>query len=321
MDFSFQLYSARNFPPLDAVLGRIVEARLQAGRRVWRALCRRREPRRSAARPTISPCRPAISASPQLLDTDAALKTAETLGIRYSLLPRHPQGRAHRQAAERLGRARRDARKARRGLPQARLRLWLAQPRFRVHSAADRRAADGHPAVKPLPTTSGRWTSPGWCKGGQDPIAWIEEIRRPHQRGARQGHRAGRRELPTRMAGPMSATARMDWQALSTAIKQHTNARYWVMEHDNPGRCRPVRLALDRYPSTPGSKGSPMDIGFQLYSARNYPLAEVLKKVPHSAHFMSKAMARFTPTPIAGCAQGTARPERADHADGLYQPR
>ncbi len=26
----------------------------------------------------------------------------------------------------------------------------------------------------------------------------------------------------------------MDWNALQAAIKQHTNARYWVMEHDNP---------------------------------------------------------------------------------------
>jgi sugar phosphate isomerase/epimerase len=82
MDFSFQLYSARNFPPLDDVLARL--ARLGY--------------RQVEGFGGLYADAPGLAASlhkhgltmptghfglNQLLDTDAALKTAETLGVKY----------------------------------------------------------------------------------------------------------------------------------------------------------------------------------------------------------------------------------------------
>ena len=48
MDWSFQLYSARNFQPWNKVLKMLGDSRLQAGRGLWRRLCRPGRPARRA---------------------------------------------------------------------------------------------------------------------------------------------------------------------------------------------------------------------------------------------------------------------------------
>jgi sugar phosphate isomerase/epimerase len=70
-------------------------------------------------------------------------------------------------------------------------------------------------------------------RGGQDPLAWIKKygsrINAVHVKDIAP---AGEALNEDGWADVGHGT--MDWQALATAIKAGTNARYWVMEHDNP---------------------------------------------------------------------------------------
>jgi sugar phosphate isomerase/epimerase len=126
MDFSFQLYSARNFPPLDDVLGRLARlgykqvegfGGLYADASGLAASLKKH----GLTMPT------GHFGLAQLKDTPAALKIAETLGM-DSLLPRHSWGRPEPgreqwvELAETLAKLGETIRKAGFG--------WMAQPRF-----------------------------------------------------------------------------------------------------------------------------------------------------------------------------------------------
>ena len=70
-------------------------------------------------------------------------------------------------------------------------------------------------------------------KGGQDPIEWIKKHgRRINAVHVKDIAPAGENANEDGWADVGHGT--LDWQALSDAVKAHTNARYWVMEHDNP---------------------------------------------------------------------------------------
>lgn len=231
MDFSFQLYSARNFPPLDAVLGRISKLGYKQVEG-FGGLYADAETLAAALKANNLTMPTGHFGLSQLLDTEAALKTAETLGIRYLYCPAIPK-------EERTGKP---------------LSGWveLGETLAKLGEAFRKRGFGfgwhNHDfEFTPLPTgelpmdillttaAHNEWEMDvAWVvKGGQDPIAWMKKyggrINAVHVKDIAP---AGENANEDGWADVGHGT--MDWQALSTAIKQHTNARYWVMEHDNP---------------------------------------------------------------------------------------
>ena len=126
--WSFQLYSARNFQPWDKVLKTLGQARLHAGRRLWRRLCR---PGRVRARSSTSNglSMPSGHFSIDLLenDFDGAVKIAKTLGVKLIACPHIAADQRPTDAAG-WQRLRRAARQGRRQGQAGRLRFRLAQP-------------------------------------------------------------------------------------------------------------------------------------------------------------------------------------------------
>ena len=112
----------------------------------------------------------------QLEDTAAAIKIAQTVGIKTIYCPAPPTAdyregkgdwaRARPRASRRIGKA-----------PQRRRhRLRLSQPPLGIRQGRRRQAADRHAARRRRRRSNGRWTSPGWCKAGEDPVAWMDKL-------------------------------------------------------------------------------------------------------------------------------------------------
>ena len=90
MDFSFQLYSARNFPPLDSILKRVAKLgyRQVEG---FGGLYAEAESLAASLKQHGLTMPTGHFGLAQLKDTDAALKTAETLGMRFLYCPAIPK--------------------------------------------------------------------------------------------------------------------------------------------------------------------------------------------------------------------------------------
>ena len=193
-DFSYQLYSSRNFPPLSDTL-KMLSSLGYTGVEGYGALYA--DPAkvdeldaRTSRRPRLDHADRRTSASTCWSgEPDRVLEIAKALGIETIYCPYLAARPAPRQR-QGLGRVRRAAAGGGQALPRRRPRLRLAQPRLRVR---------GRPR-----TASCRWTrifeggpdleweaDIAWViKGGADPFHWIGALKRPHHRGARQGHRA-----------------------------------------------------------------------------------------------------------------------------------
>ncbi len=230
MDFSFQLYSARNFPPLDDVLGRLAKLGYTqvegfGGLYADAAGLAASLKKHGLIMPT------GHFGLAQLQDTSAAMKTAETLGIRRLYCPAIPKEDRSQDESKWVALAETLA-----GLGETFRRNGFD---FGWHNHA----------FEFVPTASGKlpmdilldiasnndWQMDvAWVvKGNQDPLAWI----RKHGKRINAVHvkdiaPAGEAEDEDGWADVGHGT--MDWQALFTAIKGSTNARYYVMEHDNP---------------------------------------------------------------------------------------
>lgn len=231
MDFSFQLYSARNFPPLDDVLGRI--ARL-GYRQVegFGGLYSEAESLAASLRKHSLTMPTGHFGLAQLKDTDAALKIAETLGMRYLYCPAI-------------------AKEERENQPDSK---WVELGEtLAVLGESIRRRGFGfgwhNHAFEFVPTASGRlpmdiildtasnneWEMDvAWVvKGGHDPIAWMKKFgSRINAVHVKDIAPAGQNVDEDGWADVGHGT--LDWNALQAAIRQYTNARYFVMEHDNP---------------------------------------------------------------------------------------
>ena len=187
---------------------------------------------------------------------------------------RHASGSSSRETLAKLGEH----------LPQARLRLRLAQPRFRV-------------PAPPRPASC-RWTSSSTTAGNNDwemDVAWVVKGGQIRSSGSRSTAAAST-PCTSRTSRRLARTTDEDgWAdvghgthglagARDRPSRAHTNARYWVMEHDTrPRRRRPLRVPLRRrrHPAwQPDQEPLMTDFSFQLYSARNFPpLADILKMV------------------------------------------
>jgi sugar phosphate isomerase/epimerase len=230
MDFSFQLYSARNFPPLDGVLARIAKLgyRQVEG---FGGLYAEAESLAAGLKQHGLTMPTGHFGLTQLKDTDAALKTAETLGMKFLYCPAIPKE----------DRVQDEAKWIELGETLAKLGETFRKRGFGFgwhnHDFEFNPLSNGKLPMDVLLETAGNneWEMDvAWVvKGGQDPIAWIRKygprINAVHVKDLAP---AGQNLNEDGWADVGHGT--LDWQALSTAIKTHTNARYWVMEHDNP---------------------------------------------------------------------------------------
>lgn len=230
MDFSFQLYSARNFPPLDGVLGRLAElgysqvegyGGLYADAEGLAASLKKH----GLVMPT------GHFGLAQLKDTSAAMRTAETLGIRTLFCPAIPKEERSQdegkwvELAETLAELGESYRRAGFGFG------------WHNHDFEFRPTASGRLPMDILleGAPDNEWQiDVAWVvRGGQEPVAWME------RHGSRVTAIHVKDIAPPGEAADEDGWAdvghgTLDWQALYSAAKAHTRARYFVMEHDNP---------------------------------------------------------------------------------------
>jgi sugar phosphate isomerase/epimerase len=230
MGFSYQLYSSRNFPPIDDVLGRLAKIGYKqvegfGGLYADAAGLAASLKKHGLSMPT------GHFGLTQLQDTDAALKTAEALGMRVLYCPAIPkedrsQGEAKwvelGETLAELGEAFR-----KRGFGFG----WHNHD-FEFHPT-DSGKLPMDIILETAPNNEWEMDVAWVVRGGHDPIAWMKK------HGARINAVHVKDIAPAGEAANEDGWAdvghgTMDWPALHAAIKANTNARYWVMEHDNP---------------------------------------------------------------------------------------
>lgn len=231
MDVSFQLYSARNFPPLGDVLARLA------------ALGYKQVEGYNGIYADVEGLAASLKASglimptahigfAQLKDIDGTSRIAEALGIRYVYCPAIPKAERENQPAAKwveigetlaaLGESYR-----RRGFGFG----WHNHDFEFVPLSDGRLPMDILLEAAPL----NDWEMDvAWVvRGGQDPLEWIRRYgSRIHAVHLKDIAPAGENVAEDGLADVGHGV--LDWTSLSGAIKSGTNAQYWVMEHDNP---------------------------------------------------------------------------------------
>ncbi|WP_417309831.1 sugar phosphate isomerase/epimerase family protein [Devosia sp.] len=230
MDFSFQLYSARNVPPNDAFFARLASlgyTQVEGFGGLYD------DPEGLAAslqhNRLIMPT--AHFGLNQLQDTESALKIAETLGIRYLYCPAIP-------AEERT---QSEDKWVALGETLAELGETYRKHGFGFgwhnHAFEFQPLDNGRLPMDILLETAplNDWEMDvAWVvKGGQDPIDWMkrygQRINAVHVKDI-----APEGESMDEDGWADVGHGTLDWQALAAEIKASTNAQYWVMEHDKP---------------------------------------------------------------------------------------
>lgn len=231
MNWSFQLYSARNFQPWEAVLAMLAEAGYAAVEGFPDlygdpAGLRAALDRTGLAMPTGHFGLDMLEA-----DFTAVQAIAETLGIRTVICPwlaeeQRPSGAAGwRDLARRLSAV--NERCAQAGLGFA----------WHNHDFEFAPAADGS---LPMETLLDAAPAIGWeidvawlVRGGADPLAWIDahgdRIVAVHVKDIAP---AGQAQDEDGWADIGHGT--LDWSGLIAALREKTPARHFVLEHDNP---------------------------------------------------------------------------------------
>ena len=229
-DFSFQLYSARNFPPLDAVLGKIAKLGYTqvegfGGLYGDAAGLAKSLKANGLTMPT------GHFGLDMLKDTSTAMKTAETLGVKTLFCPAIPKEarsqdeKKWEELAETLA-----------GLAAIYQKAGFG---FGWHNHDFEFAA----------TSSGRlpmniildlapsleWeVDVAWLvKGKQAPSAWFDKYG-PRITAIHVKDLAVPGQALNEDGWADVGHGTLDWQALYSAIKAKTQAKYFVMEHDNP---------------------------------------------------------------------------------------
>lgn len=204
MDFSFQLYSARNFPPLDGVLGRVAKLGYKQVEG-FGGLYAEADSLAAALKQHGLTMPTGHFGLAQLKDTEAALKTAETLGMRFLYCPAIPK-------EERDGQP--DSKWVELGETLAKLGEAFRKRGFGFgwhnHDFEFRPTASGK-----LPMDIILDTAPN--NDWEMDVAWVVRVATIRSSGSRSTAAASmpctsrtsllQARTPTRMAGPMSATA------------------------------------------------------------------------------------------------------------------
>lgn len=230
MDFSYQLYSSRNFPPVDEVLARLARLGYRyvegfGGLYEDAAGLAQSLKRHGLTMPT------GHFGLAQLQDTSAAMKTAETLGMRSLYCPAVPKEERSQGEDKWIAL----------GETLAQLGETFRRNGFGFgwhnHDFEFKPTESGRLPMDILLETASNndWEMDvAWVvRGGQDPLQWIGKygprINAVHVKDIAP---AGENASEDGWADVGHGT--IDWNGLQAAIKTQTNARYWVMEHDNP---------------------------------------------------------------------------------------
>ncbi len=246
-DFSFQLYSARNFGPLADILTMLAERRLQGRSRAMAASTS--DPGRlpqPAGRRTALPCRPAISAS-------TCSKATPRRRCRDRRDARHqavycPHPRADKRPTDEAGWRAFAARWPRSGedVPRRGLRSSAGTTIDFEFEALSRRHAADDIILMAAPDLAWEADVAWIVRGGADPLAWIDRygdrITAVHVKDI-----APAGEPRTRTAGPMSATARSTGGAHEGA-EGPDPSRHLRHGARQSVRREPLRAPLDRLP-------------------------------------------------------------------------
>ncbi len=231
MDYSFQLYSARNFQPWDQVLPLLREAGyaqvegfggVYANPAGFRSLM----DRHGLAMPTGH-------FTLDMLENDlgAACRIAETLGVGVLICP-HVAAEARPGDAD--GWAAFGERLAQVGANAAKAGYAFA---WHNHDFEFARLADGSTPQKILLDAApdiGWEIDVAWvARGGDDPLTWIDSygdrIVAAHIKDIAPDGEAADEDGWSDVGHGV-----MDWPALMRALREKTAARVFVMEHDNP---------------------------------------------------------------------------------------
>ncbi|HWK68041.1 MAG TPA: sugar phosphate isomerase/epimerase [Rhizobiaceae bacterium] len=231
MDWSFQLYSARNFQPWSDVLqtvARLGYRQVEGFGAVYEdpKAFRAQLDRHGLAMPTAH-----FSIDVLESDFDSARRTAETLGVKLLVCPflmpdQRPSDPAGWQAfGKRLAKVGDAAAKAGFGF------AWHNHD-FEFKPLADgstpqRHILDAAPAI-------GWEMDVAWVvRGGADPLKWIgayaSRIVAVHVKDI-----APKGEAVNEDGWADVGHGTIDWPAIYKALRQQTRAAYYVMEHDNP---------------------------------------------------------------------------------------
>lgn len=230
MDFSFQLYSARNFPPVSDVLAKLANlgyAQVEG----FGGLYKDADELASALKANGLEMPTGHFGLDQLKDTDTAMKTAETLGIAHLYCPAvppeqrvQPEG-AWSRLAETLGELAETYRKAGFGFG------------WHNHDFEFRPTDSGKMPLEIIlegaPDLAWECDVAWVVRGDQDPLAWIRRYAdRVNAIHVKDIAPAGECADEDGWADVGHGT--MDWQRIMDTVRAETKCRYFVMEHDNP---------------------------------------------------------------------------------------
>lgn len=230
MEFSFQLYSARNFPPLDDVLGNLAKLGYKQVEGFGGLYADAADLAKSLKKHGLTMPTGHFGIG-QLRDTTFALKTAETLGIKTLFCPAIPKEERNQdeskwnELAETLAGLGETYRRAGFGFG------WHNHDFEFVPTASGKLPMDIILEASP----DNAWeVDVAWVvKGNQDPLAWFDKygdrVTAIHVKDIAP---AGEAVNEDGWADVGHGT--LDWPALFTAAKAKTKAQYFVMEHDNP---------------------------------------------------------------------------------------
>ncbi len=236
MDFSYQLYSARNESSLDDVLKTLKQlgyAQVEGWGGQFADPAALAQSLKSAGLVMAS----AHMGFNQLVDTDAALKIADIVGIETVYCPAPPsaeyrEGKGDWQKlADDLARIARAFRAAGKG-------FGYHNHHWEFATLADRRA----PIELLMAAPDMEWEMDlAWLvKAGGDPLAWMDklggQITGVHVKDIAP---AGEKLDEDGWADVGHGT--LDWKTLLGEIKARTRTKYFVMEHDKPSD--PLRFA------------------------------------------------------------------------------
>jgi sugar phosphate isomerase/epimerase len=230
MEFSFQLYCARNFPPIESIFPKLKALgynQVEGFGGLYGDAAGLAANLRNAGltMPT------AHFGLAQLKDTSTALKTAETLGIKTLFCPAIGK-------EERTGD---DAKWVELGETLAALGESFTREGYDFgwhnHDFEFKPTASGRFPMDIILETATDiiWeVDVAWVVvGGQDPVVWFDKY------GGRVTAIHVKDIAPAGEAADEDGWAdvghgTLDWQALQAAVKAKTRAEYYVMEHDNP---------------------------------------------------------------------------------------
>jgi sugar phosphate isomerase/epimerase len=229
-DFSFQLYSARNFPPIESFFRKLSSlgyAQVEGFGSLYSGAERLAASlgNNGLAMPT------GHFGLDQLKDFSSAMRTAETLGVRTLICPAIPKDQRSQGGAKWVELAETLA-----GLAAIYEKAGFGFG-WHNHDFEFVASPDGRMPMSILldlaPTLQWELDVAWLVKGRQTPATWLDKygdrITAIHVKDIAA---PGKAESEDGWADVGHGT--LDWKGLYSAIKAKTKAQYFVMEHDNP---------------------------------------------------------------------------------------